>query len=450
MAEIGREIPGPTGMEGLRWMWRLRQDTFRGFVELSKAYGDVVSLPLMPGRTLILGATPEFAQHILQDEHRRYKKAVTYEFLEPVVGKGLLTSHGDRWLRQRRLVAPAFHRHRIESYVTTIRRCCEEMVERWPRGDGGQEIDISGQMSSVTLSIAGLLLFNRDIGGESSWIGDDLVLLFRDVNRRIMSPLSLPREVPTPRNRRVNAALERLEGLVYEMIDERRGRAEEYDDLLSMFMLAEDEESGQLMSDEEIRDEVMTFILAGHDTTSNLLAWSFALLSRFPEVRRRLEREVRPLEGRVPTVEEVRGWTYMDQVIDEVLRLYPPAWTVEREPLEDDVVQGYQIPAGSIVSVGPYFVHHNERVWPNPEGFDPGRFEGGRAERERYAHFPFGGGPRMCVGADFAILEAKFVLGTVLGAGRLDLVNAHELEAEGTVTLYPRQGVNMRFIPHDL
>ena len=423
----------------------MRDNTFEAFLALNARYGDVVRFPLWPGRALIIGSTPEFAQHVLQDHHRNYKKAVTYSFLEPVVGKGLLTSEGDFWLRQRRLVAPIFHRRRVRQYARTMVETTQELLEDWERLDDGENLDVSQAMSQVTLSIAGKLLFNRDIGRDSDWIGDAMLFLFRDANRRITSLVSMPRSVPTPHNRKVKQALESLEELVYDMIDERRGRAENYDDLLSTFMLARDEDTGEQMSDIQIRDELLTFMLAGHETTSNLLSWALYLLSTHPHVRRRLEKEVDDsLDGEMPTVESVRHLEYLEQVIDETLRMYPPAWTVDREPIEDDEIHGYHIPAGSVLSVGPYFVHHNPDIWDNPEGFDPDRFApGAEGPEHRYAHFPFGGGPRMCVGADFAIMEAKLILASIVSRFHLDLTLDHKVEREGTVTLYPRYGIDM-------
>ncbi len=437
--------PGPTGLEIPKWLMRAKANSFRAFVELLHDYGDFVRVPFTPKRAYYLCSSPEAVKHVLQDNHRNYKKAYTYDFLKPVVGHGLLTSEGDLWLRQRRLVAPMFHRRRIESFAATMSETTREMLEDWERHDEGEVFDVAKSMSELTLSVAGKILFNRDIGRESNWIGEAMLLLFRDVNQRIMSVFPIPRGVPTPHNRQVQQAIDRLEELVYGFIEERRGREDEFDDLLSMFMLAEDEDTGERMDDVQIRDELMTFMIAGHDTTSNLLAWALYLLSKHPDIRRRLEEEVDAVvAGEVPTFEEVAELDFLEQVIDETLRLYPPAWTIEREPIEDDVIDGYHVPAGSVVAVGPYFVHHNKRVWDNPEGFDPDRFapDAGRPE-QRYAHFPFGGGPRMCVGADFAILEAKLILAAITRRFRLDLEPGHWVEREATVTLYPRDGIEM-------
>ncbi len=440
-----RQAPGPTGLDVARWMLKARDNTFRAFVETARDNSPVARVPFRPGRALFIVSTPEAAKYVLQDNHRNYTKAMTYQFIEPVVGKGLLTSEDDLWLRQRRLVAPMFHRERVRSYGETMIETTQDMLDEWATQPPDESFDVASAMSQLTLSIAGKLLFNRDIGGESEWIGDDMLLIFRDINRRLSTPFAIPRGVPTPQNRRFDKAIERLEDLVYGMIEERRGHEEDYDDLLSTFMLAEDADDGGRMSDKQIRDEVMTFILAGHETTSNHLSWTLYLLSKHPEIRRRLEREIDAgVDGKTPTIDEVRELEFLEDVIDESLRLYPPAWTVEREPKEDDEIAGYHIPAGSIVSVGPYFVHHNPDVWDNPEGFDPDRFgDDGRRPDHRYAHFPFGGGPRMCVGADFAILESKLILAAILRRYRLDLVAGHPVDAEGTITLYPREGIEM-------
>ncbi len=441
-----RRAPGPRGLDVLRWLKRISDDSFQLFVETVQQYGPVVRIPFRPGRALFLCSSPDAAKHVLQDNHRNYKKSLSYRFVEPVVGKGLLTSEGDLWLRQRRLVAPMFHRDRVRSYEETMIETTRQLLDDWDRRDPDEAFDISADMSQVTLSVAGKLLFNRDIGRESDWIGESMLLLFRDINQRLSSPLTtLPRKIPTPQNRRVAEAIEQLEDLVYGLIEERRGSEEDYDDLLSTFMLAEDADDGQRMSDEQVRDEVMTFILAGHETTSNHLTWTLYLLSKHPSIRRRLEEAVDDaISGEMPTLQEVRDIDFLDQVIDESLRLYPPAWAVEREPIEDDEIEGFHIPAGSIVGIGPYFVHHNPEVWDNPEGFDPDRF-GPDADipDHRYAHFPFGGGPRMCVGADFAIMEAKLILAAIVHRFRLDLEPGHPVVPEGTVTLYPKQGIEM-------
>lgn len=436
--------PGPSPWERPKLLMQLRENTFETFASVARAYeSPLVAMPFLPGMTLYICNSPEAAQHVLQKNQKNYKKAFSYDFLKPVIGEGLLTSDGDTWLRQRRLVAPLFHRKQIEGYGITMGATTEELLDEWEGFQEGSFIDLSAFMSQVTLSIAGKLLFGRDIGREARWIGDAMVLLFRDVNQRILNIFSLPRGIPTPYNRRIQKALDDLEGMVYGLIKERRGKEEDHDDLLSLFMLARDEDTGKGMTDKEIRDELLTFVIAGHDTTSNLLTWAMYLLSKNPALRRELEEETdRKVSGRVPTLDELKELKFTEAVLNETLRIYPPAWTVEREPIEDDVIAGFEVKAGNVVTVGPYFIHHNRQVWENPEGFDPSRFLGAE-KRHRYAHFPFGGGPRKCVGADFAMLEAKLLLAAMVKNFRLDLQAASFVEPEGTVTLYPRKGMPM-------
>ncbi|MFB6264766.1 MAG: cytochrome P450 [Bradymonadaceae bacterium] len=438
--------PGPPPTELPQWLYKFATDTFGAFVQLVEQYGEVVRFPVSPSRAFYILSRPEHVKYVLQDNHRNYQKAVTYEYLRPILGDGLLTSEGDRWLRQRRLVAPLMGRDHIETFKRAIVESLQDLIERWDRAaETDDPIDVASETASLTLSVAGKILFSRDIGSYAEPIGRAMKLLFRDVNYRITSPAPIPKSIPTPHNRRVQQAIDELETIVYDLIDERRGREEEFDDLLSTLMLAEYEDSGERMSDEQVRDEVMTFLLAGHETTSNALNWTFYLLSKHPDVRRMLEDEVdHHLENDAPTFENLRDIDYLDMIFDEATRLYPPAWTIEREPIEDDAVGPYTLPAGSIVVVAPYFVHRNPNVWDNPEGFDPERFgPDGGAPDHRYAHFPFGGGPRKCAGADFATIEYKLALAMITRRFQLDLVPGSPVELEANVTMHPKDGLMM-------
>lgn len=435
--------PGPSLWEVPSWIPGFLDETFKTANQLVSEYRPIARLPSFPD--VYLCSSPAAAKHVLQDNNKNYTKARSYELLKALIGEGLLTSEGDLWLRQRRIVAPMFHRHRVDEMVDAMRRCTRETLRTLEDHPTDEPIEIVEVMSKLTLSIIGNLLFNRDIGGESDWIREGLDLVLNDINRRFTAPLALPRSVPTAHNRRVQSVLDRLDQLVEDLIAERRGREEEYDDLLSMLMLAEYEETGERMSAAQIHDEVLTFIVAGHETTANALAWALYLLAEHPEVRRRLEEEADAvLSGETPTLEEMGELDYTEQVLDEVLRMYPPAWSVGRTPKEDDEILGYHVSAGSIVTVGPYFVHHNPEVWEDPETFDPSRFgPDGETPDHRFAHFPFGGGPRKCVGADLAIQESKLVLATLARNFRLDLVDGHPVEPEATVTITPGHGLKM-------
>jgi cytochrome P450 len=441
----GRRPPGPRGLEVIQSVYRSRMNILEALRDVVRKYGDIVSYNISDLEVYIV-TRPDDVQHVLQTNHRNYKKAITYQALRPVLGNGLLLSEGDFWLRQRRLVAPMFHRKQVRRFAEIMVEETQKVVDEFARAaKSGREVDVASVMSRLTLAIVGRVLFNRDIGRKSDAVGDAMAELFRDVNRRITSLWSIPLEVPTPHNLKMRGYIAQLEDLVDEMIEARRGREDEHQDLLSMLLLAEDEETGERMTDKQIRDEVMTFVLAGHETTSNALGWTFMLLSEHPTVRRKLQAEIdEHWDEDLSPVERVKNMTYLEQVLDESMRMYPPAWTIEREPIEDDEIRGYHIPAGCVLVTAPYLVHHNPDVWRNPQGFDPERFAPERREvHHRYAHFPFGGGPRKCVGADFAIMEAKLILAETLRRFDLDLAGYAEVEMEANVTLHPMEGMPM-------
>lgn len=442
----GRRPPGPRGLEVFQAVYRSRMNILEALRGVIREYGDIVSYKISDLDVYIV-TRPEDVQHVLQTNHRNYKKAITYQALRPVLGNGLLLSEGDFWLRQRRLVAPMFHREQVRRFAEIMVEESHEVVDELARAaEAGREVDIAAMMSRLTLAIVGRVLFNRDIGRRSDAIGEAMTELFRDANRRITSLWSIPLEVPTPHNMKMRGYISQLEDLVDEMIDARRGREAEYEDLLSMLLLAEDEETGERMTAKQVRDEVMTFVLAGHETTSNALGWTFMLLSEHPVVRRKLQAELdQQWDDERDPVEQVQELTYLEMVLDESMRLYPPAWTIEREPIEDDEIRGYHIPKGCVLVTSPYLVHQNPDVWDNPQGFDPERFAPDkRDEYHRYAHFPFGGGPRKCVGADFAIMEAKLILAEVLRRFDLNLAGYAEVELEANVTLHPLDGLPMK------
>lgn len=433
--------PGPSWTRMPRLVSQMLEDELVAFESLVLEYGDILKFPFKPGMSAYIVCRPEWVQQVLQDKHRIYEKAPTYDALRPVLGNGLLLSSGDYWLRQRRLVAPMFHRKAIEHYLDTMVSYTNEMLDEWEGRDPDEIVDVSAEMMKLTLGIAGEVLFSRDVRHEASDIGDALNLVMREAIERIINPLKAPLAVPTPTNLKVRKSMAVLEEIVQGLIDERRGHESDFSDLLTMLMTAEDADTGETMTDVQIRDEVMTFILAGHETTSNALSWAWYSLSLHPAVRRRLEEEVDAAFDDAPTLETLGELTYTEMVFDETTRLYPPAWTVERTPTEDDVIGGYTIPAGSIVMTAPYFVHRNPRVWENPLGFDPERFAPGAGEsRHRFAHFPFGGGPRMCPGADFAVMESKVVLSMVARRFRLEGVPGARVKPEGSITLRPRWG----------
>ncbi|MCI0398005.1 MAG: cytochrome P450 [Chloroflexi bacterium] len=435
-------IPGPKGRPLRGSLADFQQDPLQLLVDSAREYGDVVRLRMGP-RDFYLISNPEYIQEILvtkQQDFHKVRPPGSSQFL----GNGLLRSEGDFHLRQRRLAQPAFHRQRLAAYGRTMVERTEQLLATW---QDGQVRDIHEEMMRLTLVIVGETLFGADISDETSEIGQALTEAMLWFNRRIGSPLALPEKIPTPANRRFQKALGVLDRIVYDLIQQRRASGADAGDLLSMLLLAQDEEGGtDSMSDEQLRDEVMTLLLAGHETTANTLSWTWYLLSRYPEVRARLETELNMvLDGRSPTVDDLPNLAYIEMVLQESLRLYPPAWTQARQLADEWQCGPYRLPADSVALFSQYVMHRHPAYWPNPEGFDPERFNPELpANRPRFAYFPFGAGRRQCIGQSFAMMEARLITAAIAQKARLNLIPGFPVEPHPLVTLRPKYGVKMR------
>lgn len=443
---ITRTPPGPKPPPIVGFLPMLRRDPLRFFTAMMMKYGDIVML----GKGWYFLSHPDYVRQVLQENNRNYEKGVLVAPLKLLVGNGLLTSEGGFWLRQRRLAQPAFHHRRIADMADTMVKLTDDMLGRWEKTHArGQRFDVATEMMALTARIIGVTMFSTDVAGRTSDLYDALSTTIHFVNRRSSSLVRLPLNVPIPKNQRFNKALHVIDTLMLDVITDRRRSGEHTGDLLSMLMQATDADTGEQMSDQQLLDEAKTIFLAGHETTANALAWAFVYLSRSPEVARRLRDEVRAQLGdRTPTFADVAKLRYTRMVIDETLRLSPPAWSTVRTPLRDDVIGGYHIPAGSFITISPYVTHRNPAFWPNPEGFDPERFNPDRQEdRPRFAYFPFGGGPRICIGNSFALMEATLLLAMICRRFQLDLVPGHPIDTLPEVTLRPRHGVLVTLRP---
>jgi cytochrome P450 len=444
-AAAGLPIPGPRGLALLRSLLRMRTDPTGLFQDLIARHGDAVSLPT-PRLNLLLLNHPEHVVHVLQRNGQAYRKSASYRELELVLGKGLLTSEGADWRGQRRLAQPHFHRTVLGRFAGMVTQLTQEMLEGWSRRDAAQPLDVHAEMCRLALRMAGQALFGTDLAAESDRLGQALRVVLPFVQRRTEKFVNLPVGWPLPSHLRFRRAMRGLEGLVHALIEGRRGDgAEAPPDLLTMMLHARDPESGQTMDPSRVRDEIMTFLLAGHETTANALAWTLYALARHPEAAERLRAEVHDvLGGRVPGVEDLPRLEYTRRVIHESMRLYPPAWVLEREALEDDVVGGYAVPKGSMLMLCPYTTHRHAQSWDRPESFDPDRFAPERAAaRPRGAYFPFGEGQRKCIGEAFALMEMQLALPMIVQHGRLELVPGHPVELDAGITLRPRHGILM-------
>ncbi len=434
-----RAAPGPRGHAVLGSLPAARRDPLKMFLEAFRDHGDVVRFRF-GALVAHLVSSPAGANHILAENNKNYGKQTRgYESLRYVLGNGLLTSEGDFWKRQRRIAQPAFHKQRIGGFAQAMVRAASDAAARF-ESRRGQVIDVAGEMMRLTLRIVGETLLGYDPSGEASEVSTALTFLLTMVNERTSRLLFFGRPVlPTPENFRIRRSLAVLDRIVQRIIAERRKQPG--DDLLSMLMEATDESTGEKMDDRQLRDEAMTIFLAGHETTANALTWTWLLLSRYPAALRELRQELAEvLGGRAPSIEDLPRLRFTKMVIEESMRLYPPAWVIARSVAAADEIGGYEIPAGSIVFVSPYVVHRHPGFWQDPEGFDPRRFE---AEKPRGAYFPFGGGPRMCIGNGFATMEAELVLATVAQRVRFELQPGHPVTLDPSITLRPRYGMKM-------
>ena len=439
-------IGGPRFYPIVGNLLELADDPTSFFLTARREHGDLFRYQFGP-RTVYLAAHPDAVKHVLLDNNTNYRKHSAYDKVKPLVGEGLLTSEGDTWLANRRLAQPVFHKQRIQGFgkmmVDETLRMLDERWESYARAE--KAFDLLPEMMRLTLTVVGRALFSRDLSGEAATVGEALSFALEHSNKRSLSVVTAPAHWPLPANLRFKRSLQALDDLVYGMIKERRAVGEEKDDLLSMLLHASDADTGEAMNDRQLRDEAMTLFLAGHETTANALSWLFYLLSQHTAVTRKLLIEVDTvLQNRVATLDDTANLPYTRLVIDETLRLYPPAWIIGRHTLQPDSLGGADIPADTDVSISPFVTHRHPDFWDNPEGFDPERFSPERSKgRHRFAYFPFGGGPRLCIGNNFALLEMQLTLATILQRFEPQLVSGHPVEMDPGITLRPKNGVLM-------
>jgi cytochrome P450 len=446
-AQPRRRASGPRGLPVVGVVGDFLKDPTSYMLQAAQRYGDLVRLKLGP-RDLLLVAHPDMMRRVVQENVKNYVKR--YGAIGDLLGEGLVTSNGERWLRQRRLMQPAFHHRQIAGYAATIVEETQRMLDGWEAAArAGQPLDMAAEMMALTQSIIVRTMFSTEVRAESQRIGAAFTAVLDYVVGRSYSPLKAPESWPTPANQRYRAALAFLERTVYAMIAERRRSGERPADLLSMLIEAEDADTGERMDDRQIRDEAMTIFFAGHETTASTLGWILHLIARYPAAQRRLrDEQAAALAGRAPTVADLPQLPYGRLVIDEALRLYPPGWLFSRYALADDELGGYHIPAGSVVAISPFVLHHLPQFWEQPDGFDPERFTPERsAGRHKFAYMPFLAGPRKCIGDGFALLEMQLVLPTILQRYRLSGVPGYPVRPLARGTIRPGPAVWMRVEP---
>lgn len=427
--------PSPPGDPLLGHLRPFRREVLGLLQAAARDQGDVVRFRLGP-LVVHLVNHPDHVAHVLQTRARQYDKATrSTDAIAAIAGTSLLTTNGPAWEARRRLMQPAFHRQRVSALADVMAAVAARRLEAWTPG---ATLDIASEMMRLAFEVAGAAILGADVSDVAGTLEDDIALLLRHVYTRWGRLVPVPSWAPTPGNRRFDAALARVDGVVMRLVRRYRERPDEAPPLLALLMGADDPDFGVPFTDSRLRDEVITLLLAGHETTASALTWTFTFLSRHPDIETRVWAEVDDaLHGRTPLPGDVASLRYTTQVLQEALRLAPPIWAIERRAVAADTIGGFGIPAGSSVIVSPYVLHRHPAFWSDPERFDPGRFA---AAKTPEAYLPFGAGPRYCIGAEFAMLEARLVLALVAQRWRLVAVPGQEVAPDAALTLRVRGG----------
>jgi cytochrome P450 len=433
--------PGPKGLPILGLALDVRNDALGTLQRLAREYGDVVNMPVM-GMNRVLLNRPEYVQQLLILEHAKlHKSTLTKLVVGPLLGQGLLISEGDFWRRQRRLAQPAFHRSRTNEYAPVMVECALERMRDW---HGGETRNIAEEMMKLTLEVAVRTLFGTSLAGDSDTIGKAMTFLMRHYLRRARTPWRVPESWPTPANRRARREVEYMDSLIYGIISDRKKDTQPRNDLLSLLMAAMHDDGSQ-MTERQVRDESMTLFVAGHETTALSLAWTWYLLGENPAAEARLHEELSAvLGGRPAVVSDLEKLSYLNAVVHESLRLYPPAFIMARMNVETVSVGGYEIPPRSTLLASQWVMHRDARFFEQPEQFIPERWLDGLESRlPAGAYFPFGDGPRRCIGQGFAQLETALVIAAIAQKFSFRLKKGFPVVPEPLVTLRPKYGIEM-------
>ncbi|MGH9689516.1 MAG: cytochrome P450 [Candidatus Acidiferrales bacterium] len=442
-AHTRRSPPGPRGWPIIGLTFQVRRDPLGTMRRVAEEYGDIVRLPVALQDRILLNHPDLIEQVLVVQQAKFHKSELTKKITGPLLGQGLLISEGDFWRRQRRLEQPAFHRSRVNEYAATMIESAQIHIREWR---DGEVRDVAREMMALTLDVAVRTLFGTTLPGEARHVGHAMTFLMRYQLRRQRSPLRIPENWPTPHNRRARRERNFLDSLVYRIISERQaeGTANHRNDLLSLLMNARDED-GSHMTSQQLRDETMTLFVAGHETTAQMLAWTWHMLGENRAVETRLHEELHQvLGGRPPAISDFARLPYLHAVMSEVLRMYPPAYVIARTAIEPCQLGGYDFPAGSTILMSQWVTHRDSRYYDDPDLFRPERWLEGLANRlPAGAYFPFGDGPRRCIGQGFAMLEAALVIGILAQRFQFRLVPGHPVIPEPVVTLRPRHGIRM-------
>jgi cytochrome P450 len=434
--------PGPNGKFLTGNIGELRQDTLALFTRCAREYGDVASIRIGLTRVFMV-SHPRLIEEVLINNAKNFTKHFGIRMLRPTLGNGLLTSEGEFWLRQRRLIQPSFSRERILTYAPAMVEFADRLGNTWR---DGETRDVHADMTRLTLEIIARTMFGADVSDQAVAVGEAVAALAAALVRRFQSVLRLPAVFPTPGNLRRRRFSRRIDAILYDIIRKRRASKQPGDDLLGILIRVCDQDDGGSMTDQQLRDEAITLFLAGHDTTALTLTWGLYLLARHPEVARVLEQELdEVLGGRAPTAADLPRLRYTDMVIREVMRLYPSAYVVGREAISPCELGGYRVPAGGTLLMSQWAVHRDPRWYAEPGRFLPARWADGLERRlPKCAYFPFGGGPRVCIGNHFAQMEAVLVLASLARCWRVTVpAGEAPVAPKPQITLRPASPVRL-------
>ncbi len=434
-------LPGPRGVPYFGSYFDVVADRLGLFTDGRDRFGDLVRYRFGPFRFVVLN-DPDAIHHVFVRHHARYVKSRSYDGLRLVMGNGLVTSEGDFWKRQRKLSQPAFHRKRLVQLADTMSGLTEELATQWSE-EPEQRVDLHDAMMRLTLRIVGHTLFSTELSAEAGRLGPAITTALHRANQEAEAAIRLPLWLPTPGNLKFHRAQRTLDEAIGRIIAERRANPGDRGDLLSMLMSVEDELTAEQMTDQQLRDEVLTLFLAGHETIATHMSWTWKLLAENPQWAKKVRDEAHAvLGGSAPTFEDLPRLEVAGRVISESMRLYPPVWIFERTAVEDDVVCGRPIAKDTIVAACPWTLHRHPALWSDPLRFDPDRFLPERvAQRHRYAYIPFGAGPRICIGNNFALMEAKIILTTLMQRFDIDVDDPANIGLDAGVTLRPEGGM---------
>jgi len=429
--------PGPPGEPFIGNARAFVLDPLDYLRRCAQTYGDILQIHL--GTTAIyMLSHPDYIEHVLLTHQKHYTKSRFTQRRKSLFGNGLIFSEGDFWLRQRRLMQPSFHHRNIERYSEAMVELTQRLTADW---QDGEKLNMHDEMMQLSLGIVVKTLFDTDNAGDTRAIGQVLDVLIDQVSAAAVRPLQFPDWFPTAGNRRYNAALARLNTIIANIIHEHRQRGTASNDLLATLLQAQDED-GQRMSDKQIRDEVVNLYIAGHETVALALAFTWYLLAEHPDVEAQLHTELeRVLRGRAPTIADLPNLPYTEQIVVEALRLYPPVWGIFRDCAQADEIAGYPIAPKTVVLLSPWVIQRDARFYEEPEIFRPERWHHAANPPTRFAYFPFGGGQRLCIGNNFALVEARLALATLAQQWHFTLATTDPLELVPSITMRPKHGI---------